>query len=133
MDLHRVRVRPGRDLMWAKRIALDDQTWLVIEASGMAGAHALACALGLRTLPAIQQALDRAEWIDILAKSRGMALAGTLTRFPVVRQFCGCRVEYTDADGELGPHCKLIVRMCPGHGAGPEDHSVIGRTERRHR
>ena len=100
----------------AKKLPLDDETWLVLNAQGTEGAFALSCALGLHRLPAcIDAAYERAEWVDVLAKMRGMGIAHTLYRFPVVRQICGCRVCVDPCADDEHHLANLVVRLCSGH------------------
>lgn len=92
--------------------------WLVVQPRGLTGAYALMCALGLQVLPAaVETALDRAEWVDIVAKTRGMYVTNPdlLYRFPVCRQHCGCRVMFEEMPGHALLLARFIVRLCETH------------------
>jgi hypothetical protein len=96
---------------------------LVIEPTGAAGAHALACVLGLPRLEPIERSLERPEWVDVVAKSRGMMHAGVLYRFPVLRAFCGCHLRFDAAGGDERRLASLVVQLCNGH--APPDAGVV--------
>lgn len=95
---------------------------LVVSPRGLTGQWALACALGLNRLPAtVDAALDRAEWVSIVAKVRGMQAMNPdlLYRFPCERQFCGCRVGFVAIDNATPVVARLVVFLCPGHPWAP--------------
>jgi hypothetical protein len=120
-----------------RRFPLDFHTWLVVDVEGVLGAFALATMLGLREVPSIPAMLNRAEWVDILAKLRGMrAMSVEALGFPVVRQYCGCRAFVERAVEPRQPphhHDTLVVVFCSGHtykdtgGARVHEQCTIGR------
>ena len=128
----------------AHSFPLDDAHKLLIAPMGTQGAHALACLLGLRTLP-IPVTLahyQRAEWGDILAKLRGMELAGVIRQWPIYRAYCGCRLEAgaptSRAVAEAGQVRDVVyVIYCAGHVPAdpitrePVRETLIGMVQRR--
>lgn len=102
--------------MGGHRFPINEHQMLVIDPKGAEGAFAIACALGLRVVPTpIAAAFVRPEWVDILAKLRGMMFANVHTLgYPIVRQFCGCQLlcdPHPLDDGRLS----VIVKYCAGH------------------
>jgi hypothetical protein len=78
----------------------------------------------MRTLPLMWDltVYDREEWQDILAKMRGMQLAGLLYTWPIYRAFCGCALTAReDSHTEpLAPGCmvriaEVSIEYCAGH------------------
>jgi len=89
---------------------------LRVTAGGTTGAHALMCAMGLDRIPVtIDACFGRGEWGDIIAKARGMCHAESLYRYPIVRQFCGCRVCADPLANDAIVVGLLVVRLCPKH------------------
>lgn len=85
------------------------EDWFTLCPDGTEGAHALACALGFTIVLRVDQVVERGEWLDALAKMRGMAFANVLRTFPVVRQACGCRLVVESEH--------LLARLCQHHAA----------------
>lgn len=97
---------------------------LVVAPRGLTGQWALACALGINRLPAtIEAALARAEWVDIVAKARGMVTMNPdlLFRFPVARQHCGCRVAFVPIENATPVVARFVVHLCSGHPWAPPE------------
>lgn len=104
--------------MTRRRFPIAPEVWLDVMPRGTAGSFGLACALGLNVLPAsMDAALDRAEWVDIVAKARGMyhAAPELLWRFPVARQFCGCRCCFDPTPDRGLILARFVVRLCTAH------------------
>lgn len=108
----------ARDARRSFPLGGDPQLWLVVSPRGVTGAFGLTCALGLTRLPAtIDSALNRPEWVDVVAKARGMLHVSIdlLCSFPVLRQHCGCRLGFERIEGPGPARARFAVRLCSGH------------------
>ena len=108
---------------------------LHVAPAGYHGAHALACLLGMRTLPLPVAATHyaRPEWTDITARIRAMAAANLSFRsWPIYRQFCGClflAVEPARLLRDEGVTDVLDLSYCAGHRpADPETGDLVRET-----
>lgn len=106
----------------AHSFPLDQQHNLLVAPMGAQGALALACLLGMRTLPipVTVAHYERAEWADILAKMRGMEVAGVLRQWPIYRAYCGCHLQAaaptSKAVQEIGKIRDVVYLVfCTGH------------------
>lgn len=89
---------------------------LHVTAAGMTGAHAIMCALGLDRLPGdLEATFERGEWVDLVAKARGMRHADTLYRLPITRQVCGCHVAAEPVSNDDSTAAVVSVWLCDRH------------------
>lgn len=106
-------------LAWTYQIS--ETLALHVAPAGYHGAHAMACLLGMRTLPipVTSAHYARPEWTDITARIRAMDAAGLSFRsWPIYRAFCGClllAVEPTSLLRDEGVREVLDLSYCAGH------------------